>query len=85
MVAGWIRTGSELSENHDHYSSRNRLVPLKFHRSAPPRLALAAFPGPAFRGMPDRPSADSRRRGRAVPRHCDYFTERGVRNQVARI
>jgi hypothetical protein len=36
MVTGWIRTGSELSENHDNHSSSNHLIPdLKFHRSAP--------------------------------------------------
>jgi hypothetical protein len=35
MVTGWIRTGSELSENHDTRHPNHLIPDLKFHRSAP--------------------------------------------------
>jgi hypothetical protein len=56
MVTGWIRTGSELSENHDTRHPNHLIPDLKFHRSAP-RFALAGapFPGPPHREAPSGP------------------------------
>jgi hypothetical protein len=57
MVAGWIRTGSELSENHDNHSSSQSLAAdLKFHRAAPlASRSLLPVPGPSLRDAPTGP------------------------------